>query len=177
MYHRNLSTEVQGRPGLWHPSAISRPTGDGTSTTDCMGEAQENLFKYVPGEDITGLEKSVAFYLESQQQLLWWYRNMSRTGYRIQGWRPHRVYPDFIAASKSAENSGYDKVFVLETKGDQLSGNPDTEYKRKLLALCNEQAVERSLDELYSEELGRSFVFEMIDESSWENQLNKLLKI
>ncbi len=140
------------------------------------GKVKKNLFKYVPEEDINGLEKSVAVYLESQHQLLWWYRNISRTGYRIQGWRPHRVYPDFIAASKSAENSGYDKVFVLETKGDQLSGNPDTEYKRKLLALCNEQAVERSLDELYSEELGRSFVFEMIDESSWENQLNKLLK-
>lgn len=68
------------------------------------------------------------------------------------------------------------KIFVLETKGDQLFGNLDTEYKRKLLALCNDQAVERSLDELYSEELGRSFVFELIDEGSWENQLNKLLK-
>lgn len=135
---------------------------------------QASLFDYVPAEDVNGLEEEVALYLDKQQQLLWWYRNMSRADYRIQGWRPNRIYPDFIAANKTSSDS-YDKVYVLETKGEQLVGNLDTEYKRSVLKMCSELATEKSWNELNLDEQDSDFVFAMVDESSWKSQLNSLL--
>ena len=137
-------------------------------------QLQQSLFDYVPAEDVNGLEEEVALYLDNQQQLLWWYRNMSRADYRIQGWRPNRIYPDFVAAAKSDKDT-YDKVYVLETKGDQLAGNLDTEYKRELLGLCNKLAVEKSWNELDFGDKDSDFAFEMIDQKSWRNQLNTLI--
>jgi type III restriction enzyme len=49
----------------------------------------------------------------------------------IQGWRKNRVYPDFIFARERTGGTG--KIFVWEMKGDQLEGNLDTIYMRKLL--------------------------------------------
>src|SRR5690606_4198965 len=125
-----------------------------------------SLLDYVPAEDVNGLEEEVALYLDSQQQLLWWYRNMSRSDYRIQGWRPNKIYPDFIAAGKG-DDQVFDKVYVLETKGDQLAGNLDTEYKRNVLNLCNDLAVEKNWNELDLGQKEQQFVFEMVDEASW----------
>jgi len=107
--------------------------------------------------------------------LLWWYRNMAKSDYRLQGWKPNRIYPDFLAAERSADDD-YDKVYVLESKGEQLVGNEDTEYKRTILDLCNELAIEKNWNEL---DLGgaKSFSFEMIDEKSWKAQLNNLLGV
>src|SRR5690606_23909971 len=59
---------------------------------------QKSLYDQVPEEDINGLERSVAIYLDEQEKLLWWYRNMSRQDYHIQGWKRNKIYPDFIAA-------------------------------------------------------------------------------
>lgn len=138
-------------------------------------QLQKSLFDYMPAEDVNGLEEEVALYLDNQQQLLWWYRNMSRADYRIQGWKPNKVYPDFIAANKSNE-SNYDKLYVLETKGDQLSGNLDTEYKRNILNLCSELAVEKSWNELDLGQKDNEFVFAMVDEKHWKSQLNTLIE-
>lgn len=41
-------------------------------------------------------------------------------------------YPDFVFAAEDASNGK--RLVALETKGDQLSGNLDTEYKRKVLS-------------------------------------------
>lgn len=132
-----------------------------------------SLFDYVPSEDINNLEEAVALYLDDQSKLLWWYRNMSKQDYRIQGWRPNRIYPDFLAANADGED--YNKVYVLESKGDQLVGNDDTEYKRSIFDLCNEQAVEKSWQELDLGQSVKEFQFVMLDEKSWKDQLNKLL--
>jgi len=136
---------------------------------------QQSLFDYVPKEDINSLEEAVALYLDKQERLLWWYRNMAKSDYRLQGWKPNRIYPDFLAAERSVDDD-YDKVYVLESKGDQLVGNEDTEYKRTILDLCNELAIEKNWNEL---DLGgaKSFSFEMIDEKSWKAQLNNLLGV
>ncbi len=135
---------------------------------------QMSLFDYVPAEAVDGLEEEVALYLDRQEKLLWWYRNISQSGYRIQGWNPHRIYPDLIVANK-IEGDTYSKVYILETKGTHLSGNPDTEYKRELLNLCNELAVEKNWDELNLGIFESEFVFAMVDETSWRNQLNELI--
>ncbi len=81
---------------------------------------QRSLFDYVPEENLNDLEYSVAIYLDEQEKLLWWYRNMSRQDYHIQGWKRNKIYPDFIAANKKKENDDYDTVYVLETKGIHL---------------------------------------------------------
>ena len=43
-------------------------------------------------EQLNDLEKAVALYLDNQEKLLWWFRNMSRVDYSIQGWRKNRIY-------------------------------------------------------------------------------------
>ncbi len=136
-------------------------------------DLQRSLFDYVPSEDVNGLEEAVAWYLDDQTKLLWWYRNMSKADYRIQGWRPNRIYPDFLAANKVDDD--FDKVYVLESKGDQLVGNDDTEYKRSVFELCNTLAVEKSWKELDLGQTERDFHFEMLDQKSWKDQLNRLV--
>jgi len=69
--------------------------------------------------------------------LEWWHRNVARAGhYHVQGWRKHKVYPDFIFALTQAD--GRQKLVVIETKGNQFEGNLDTTYKEKLLNLVTD---------------------------------------
>lgn len=143
-------------------------------TNEYTGESlRHSLFDYVPKEDLNNLEEAVALYLDTQKQLMWWYRNMSKADYRIQGWRPNRIYPDFLAANKASDD--FDKVYVLESKGEQLAGSSDTDYKRSVFELCNSQAIEKSWHELELGQSDRNFHFEMLDEKSWKDQLNSLV--
>lgn len=137
-------------------------------------QLQMSLLDYVPAEDMNGLEEEVALFLDGQETLLWWYRNMSRADYRIQAWRPGRIYPDFVAASAAEGGDTYDKVFVLETKGSHLYGSDDTEYKRSVLDLCSELAVETDWAQLGFFDDNQDFVFDLVDEDSWKSQLNSL---
>jgi type III restriction enzyme len=136
-------------------------------------DLQRSLFDYVPKEETNGLEEAVALYLDDQSKLLWWYRNESKKDYRIQGWRPNRIYPDFLATRKADKD--YDKVYVLESKGNQLVGNDDSEYKKSVFELCNDLAVEKSWQELDLGESDNTFHYEMLNEKSWKDQLNSLL--
>ncbi len=136
-------------------------------------DLERSLFNYVPSEDINELEEAVALYLDDQSQLLWWYRNEAKKDYRIQGWKPGRIYPDFLASHKSGDD--YDKVYVLESKGDQLVGNEDSEYKKSVFDLCNEQAIEKSWQELDLGSADMDFHFEMLNQKSWKDQLNNLM--
>ncbi|MCL4448100.1 MAG: DEAD/DEAH box helicase family protein [Actinobacteria bacterium] len=165
---------LKGNVNCLLPTTVKVRSNQKLTHTD--GEQlQMSLFDCVPKEDVNGLEEEVALYLDKQEKLLWWYRNISQSGYRIQGWKPNRIYPDFIAANKT-ENDTYNKVYVLETKGEHLSGNPDTEYKRELLNFCSARAVEKDWDELSLGMNGSKFIFTMVDELDWCNQLNTLIE-
>ncbi len=50
----------------------------------------------------------------------------------MRGWRRGNVYPDFLFAALKDEG-GRERIVVVETKGEQLEGSRDTEYKRALL--------------------------------------------
>ncbi len=77
-------------------------------------------------------EAEFACYIDEVAALKWWHRNVARAGhYFVQGWRKNKVYPDFIFALQ--KQNGKERLVVLETKGDQLAGNLDTNYKRRLL--------------------------------------------
>lgn len=92
-----------------------------------------SLFAPAYSLDFNGDEQDFACYLDEHKALVWWHRNVAKAGqYFVQGWRKHRVYPDFLFALKK------NKVVVIETKGDQLEGNLDTTYKRKLLKIMSD---------------------------------------
>jgi type III restriction enzyme len=135
---------------------------------------QKSLFDYVPEENINELEKSVAIYLDEQEKLLWWYRNMSRQDYHIQGWKKNKIYPDFIAANKSkTKKEDYDTVFVLETKGIHLK-NEDTKYKQDVFTLCNELGAKKAWKELFDEFPHHDFEFQVVFEDEWQNKINAM---
>ena len=79
------------------------------------------------------LEKQFAYYLDEERALRWWYRVAARQRgeYYLQGWKQGRIYPDFVAMTN--EVAGATRVLIFDTKGEHLSGNLDTEYKRKVL--------------------------------------------
>lgn len=79
------------------------------------------------------LERSFARYLDEQKALQWWHRVAVRQSgdYYLRGWKQDRIWPDFVAMS--VETAGKSHVLVFETKGEHLRGNPDTNYKQRVL--------------------------------------------
>ena len=137
---------------------------------------QRSLFEIVPEESINELEKSVALCLDEQAQLLWWYRNMSRHDYFIQGWRKNKIYPDFIFTDKSEKNENdYDTIYVVETKGEQLAGNLDPEYKENVFNYCNQLGVQKEWRELNAEFGDKKFEFHVVYGDEWRNRILQML--
>jgi len=138
-------------------------------------EVQLSLFDYVPEEQLNDLEKAVALYLDNQEKLLWWFRNMSRVDYSIQGWRKNRIYPDFIAAKvKEDKKNAYGSVHVIETKGLHLQ-NEDTEYKKNVFNLCNELVSLKPWIELFEDFADSDFRFHVISEAEWKSRINGIM--
>lgn len=137
---------------------------------------QRSLFDYVPEENVNELERSVAIYLDQQEKLLWWYRNMSKQDYHIQGWKKNKIYPDFIASDVNKENqSDYGNVFVLETKGLHLK-NEDTKYKQDVFALCNEMGAKKTWKELDLDFPDKKVEFQVVFEDEWKSRINKIFQ-
>lgn len=99
------------------------------------GPLEKSLFAPVYENELNSGERDVAVYLDGEQALEWWHRNVARTQYGIQGWKKGRIYPDFIFAVQRQGESK--RITVLETKGDQLD-NLDTAYKREVLAFLSD---------------------------------------
>ncbi len=138
---------------------------------------QRSLFDFVPEEEFNNMEKSIAIYLDEQERLLWWYRNLSRQDYYIQGWKKHKIYPDFIFAdSDGKKQDDYNKVYVVETKGLHLK-NEDTDYKRNILDFCNRLGQQKDWGELNSEFAERKIEFQVIFEDEWKEKINGIFGI
>lgn len=138
---------------------------------------QLSLFEFVPEDEFNETEKAVAWYLEGQKRLFFWYRNRSRRDYAIQGWQKHKIYPDFIFTSAaSEEKDDYEQVYVVETKGLHLMGSSDTDYKRKVFSLCTREAKSRSRTELGLEMKDKVLRFEVLPEDEWQAKLNEMLQ-
>lgn len=156
------------------PSKITLRKGAKKLTREDNAPLQLSLFAQVPEDSVNGEERSVAWFFERQGRLLWWYRNLSRQDYRIQGWRKHGIYPDFIASqAKVSDATDFGTVFVLESKGIHLKGNDDTAYKEKVFTLCNRLAEQRSWTELGLEFPERKFCFKLIYGDEWQKRLNE----
>ncbi len=99
------------------------------------GPLQKSLFAPVYESELNRDERDVAVHLDGEKALTWWHRNVARTQYGIQGWKRHKIYPDFIFAMQTDGSTS--RIVVLETKGDQLD-NLDTAYKRKMLSFLSD---------------------------------------
>ena len=95
------------------------------------GPLEKSLFAPMYENELNQDERDVAIYLDSEEALSWWHRNVARTQYGIQAWKKAKIYPDFIFAVRGKG------VTVLETKGDHLD-NLDTAYKREVLSFLSD---------------------------------------
>ena len=138
------------------------------------GLLEKNLFEKVYQRDFNTLEKETAWYLDTRECVYWWHRiAVNRQSYGLQGWQRHRVYPDLLACLHGTEEGKF-RFSVLETKGEHLKGNDDTEYKRKLFELLTSQAgtaIRAGQLELWEETQGMTFTLLM--EDTWQEELNK----
>lgn len=139
----------------------------------------KSLFAPAFADDFNGDEGDFACYLDEQAALTWWHRNVAKSGqYFVQGWRKAKVYPDFIFAMRHADGSP--RFYVIETKGDQLEGNLDTNYKRKLLAAANEhfalqpaQTKAGTLELVFDDKT--TVACDLMLMSEWQTKLPKVL--
>ena len=95
----------------------------------------KSLFSPVYSNELNSDEREVAVYLDGEEALTWWHRNVARTQYGIQGWKRGKIYPDFIFAVQM--DGVANRITVLETKGDQLD-NLDTAYKRDVMSFLSD---------------------------------------
>lgn len=119
---------------VWTTLPIDAPQLNASS-----GRALErSLFLPIYAAELNEPERKFAVYLDRDDAVRWWHRNgATPKSYALRGWRRGNVYPDFLFAA--LRESKRDRIVVIETKGEQLAGNPDTEYKRALLTLLSEK--------------------------------------
>lgn len=138
---------------------------------------QKSLFSPVYSDELNKDEQGVAIYLDDQDALRWWHRNVARAHYSLQGWKRAKVYPDFVFAVK--RNGDGDRLVALETKGDHLD-NADTAYKRELLNLLSQnfswsETVPAGTLQLLQKD-GAIMECSLVLMSEWKAKLPKLLK-
>jgi type III restriction enzyme len=133
---------------------------------------ERSLFEKVYQREFDSLEKDTAWYLDGAQCVYWWHRIAVHQGsYGLQGWQRQRVYPDFLACVHETENGKF-RFSVLETKGEHLKGNDDTEYKRKLFQLLTENAksaIRAGRLELQDGSINVSYT--MLLQDNWKQEL------
>lgn len=140
-----------------------------------FGNLQRSLFQAESNGEFDGLEKSVAWFLDGQEKLFFWLRNIDRQGYGLQGWRKHKVYPDFLFTIDDDNDNKIDKVYVAETKGEQLAGADDTKYKEQLLELCNNLAEQKEFNKLALKLKDKQIRFEMLHQNEWRQKLSEIV--
>ena len=139
---------------------------------------QGNLFDVTTEDDLNEFENKVATYLDQQARLFFWYRNRVRKDYYVQGWKPRRIYADFIVTLRGddpGEDDGFHEVFVVETKGVHLKASEDTEYKRSVFDICSEHARKADWAKFVPTMRSKAMRFEVVDEDEWQARLNSML--
>ncbi len=123
--------------------------------------------------DMNDFEAHFAGYLDAKQALRWWHRNVARTQYGLQGWRRHKVYPDFVFGL--LQHHGITKTVLLETKGQHLAGSHDTGYKQALLRRLSDAFRDErfaSVGELALQQgEGEAVVCDLLVDQAWAGAL------
>lgn len=137
------------------------------------------LFDEIDLMAMNSLERKVGDILDKQSKILWWFRNkVSKQWYSIQGWQQYKIHPDFVAAKK-LDNGKLELVYILESKGEQLLGNADTQYKKKVLDLMTKQSQEYKIEKVQQMELfavNEKAEFYLVEDGKEESTLKNLFK-
>jgi type III restriction enzyme len=139
-----------------------------------------SLFDFVERQPLTTLEKQVALVLDRDEDVLWWYRNkVGRDQFAIQGYRRHRIHPDFLVQG-SVDKQRDHRVLVIESKGDHLKGSDDTMYKRSVADYFEKVGKRVTWQQLGEPFKDHRFRFQVIDEkgpdgAKWSDELQELL--
>jgi type III restriction enzyme len=151
--------------------------------TDVVANSIQSSYKLSLYEDVdtaslNPLELSVLSIIEKSPNVLWWARNRARSRgwYAVQGWQHNKIWPDFIIARENASHK-LEFVYVVESKGEQLMGNPDTEYKSEVFNRVNSMngTVEKVRLRTTTVNLNDRFEFELIPQGSEELRLRTVL--
>lgn len=136
------------------------------------GDIEKSLFEKVYQRDFNELEKETALYLDTRQSVYWWHRiAVNQRSYSLQGWQRNRIYPDILACVHGTDEGTF-RFTVLETKGEHLKGNDDTEYKRKMFELLTAHVdTAMRAGELDLGEASQQMSFTMLMEKSWQQEI------
>ena len=159
------------------PLQLESPHTERQANREDGSQYQRGLFERTGESDLNGLENKVATYLDRQARLFFWYRNRTRKDYFVQGWKPRRIYADFIMTLRADEPNADDEfhqVFVVETKGVHLKDAADTSYKRSVFDLCSQHAKKTDWADFVPAMQGKVMRFEIVDEDEWEQRLNAM---
>ena len=135
-------------------------------------DLEKSLFEKVYQSGLNNLERETAWYLDKTKAVYWWHRiAVHQREYSLQGWQKQKIYPDLLVCLEEPTSGDY-RFSVLETKGEHLKGNDDTEYKRKLFELLTEH-VRTAVDagELTLEAAAGGMTFRMLMESNWKQEV------
>ena len=130
--------------------------------------AGKTLYEKLDKLRFNRFEEEVALYTDRHDLVQWWHKFDARDpeSYALQGWRKHKVYPDFIVRLTA---NGHLEYRVVESKGEHLSGNPDTEYKEKLFRL-----LEESFD--VGEITGGNTRYRLLMQNGWKRNMDNILE-
>jgi type III restriction enzyme len=135
-------------------------------------ELEKSLYEKVYQSGLNNLERETAWYLDKAETVYWWHRiAVHQREYSLQGWQKQKVYPDLLVCIEEPSAGTY-RFSVLETKGEHLKGNDDTEYKRRLFELLTEHVKTAvAAGELTLEAASGGMTFKMLMESSWTQEI------
>lgn len=137
-------------------------------------DLEKSLFEYVYQNGLNSLERDTAWYLDEHDAVYWWHRiAVNQNEYSVQGWQRRKVYPDLLVCIEEPEAGSY-RFSLLETKGEHLKGNDDTEYKRQLFEVLTEH-VQSAVDtgQLTVDTVSGAITFRMLMENTWRQEIER----
>jgi type III restriction enzyme len=145
-----------------------------------------NIFRYYLFDDVelstmNSLERTVGQILDNQEKILWWFRNrIGKPWYAIQGWQQYKIHPDFVAAKKT-DDGKLELVYIIESKGEHLLGNANSEYKKSVLDFMTEQHKTNRIERYQTKQMGLFQVNEkvecyFVEENKEDEILRKMFK-
>ena len=84
---------------------------------------------------------------------------------------------EYITVTDEKNKDKVNKVYIVETKGDQLVGNLDTKYKESVFDVCNRYAKKMPTDALDLAMKEREIEYEVIYGKDWERKLSELFVV
>lgn len=157
---------------------FSMPQKDAVSNS-IRAAYRMNLYEDVDVSSLNTLEREVARIVEDSPNVLWWARNKAeKNWYAIQGWQKNKIRPDFIIASKNAKGA-LEFLYIIESKGEQLTGSADTQYKIDVFDKINAMRsdVEQIKVRLTTMKLNDRFEFELVPQGQEEMRIRAKLSV